>query len=95
MYVDKKEVGETAIGTYFYYQVKPGVHEIATESEFSHNAINVNCEEGKNTYVQQYIKPGVFVGGANLNQVDEKEGQNAIKGCELAKGYIEPGTKLE
>lgn len=95
LYVDKKEVGETAIGTYFYFQVKPGEHEIATESEFSPNAIKVSCEEGKNTYVEQYIKLGLFVGGANLKQVDEAKAQDVLKSCKLAQGLIEPGTKLE
>ncbi|MGK4868221.1 DUF2846 domain-containing protein, partial [Acinetobacter baumannii] len=33
----------------------------------------------------QYIKPGVFVGGANLKLVDDAQGQKAINEYRLAE----------
>ena len=59
---------------------------MSTESEFSPNHLNVTTQSGKNYYVQQYIKPGVFVGGANVKLVDETEGQQAIEKYSLAVG---------
>ncbi|WP_394561230.1 DUF2846 domain-containing protein [Aquipseudomonas alcaligenes] len=83
--VDGEVIGETAINTYFYRTVTPGQHVLATESEFSDNTLTLNAEAGKNHYVRQYIKLGVFVGGANLEQVSETEGRKAVLETELAR----------
>jgi hypothetical protein len=70
--------------TYFYRVIKPGVHSLSTESEFSDNTLNLEVTGGKNYFVRQYIKMGVFLGGANLELVSE-EGKESIKKCKLAK----------
>jgi len=84
--LNDKCVGESAPNVFFYQQVQGGVeHKLATESEFSPNILLVQTEPGKNYYVRQYIKMGAFVGGANLELVDEQKAQKAIAGLELAK----------
>lgn len=83
--VDNQVVGETAINTYFYQVISPGPHVLATESEFSDNTINLNAEAGKNHYVRQSIKYGVFVGGAKLGEVPEAEGQKGVANSKLAR----------
>ncbi|HSC83873.1 MAG TPA: DUF2846 domain-containing protein, partial [Pseudomonas sp.] len=82
---DGQVVGETAMNTYFYRVVSPGQHVLATESEFSDNAITLNTDAGKNYYVRQSIKLGVFVGGAKLQEVSEAEGQKGVASTELAR----------
>lgn len=90
IYIDGICLGETARSTFFYQQVKGNeVHEIATESELSPNALTVFMEGGKNYYFRQYIRLGVFVGGAELEQIeDETAAQNEIRDCH----YGIPGT---
>lgn len=83
--VDGQVIGETAINTYFYRLIKPGQHVLATESEFSDNAIELYTEPGKNYYVRQSIKFGVFVGGAKLESVSEAEGQAGVASTKLAQ----------
>ena len=83
--VDGEVIGETAINTYFYRTLTPGEHVLATESEFSDNTLTLNAEAGKNHFVRQYIKFGVFVGGANLAQVSEAEGRKGVLETELAR----------
>ena len=78
-------MGETANKTYFYKEIAPGEHQISTESEFSDNAITFQAEGGKNYFARQYIKMGVFVGGANLQMVSEQEGMEEVLKCRLAK----------
>ncbi|MDG6894806.1 DUF2846 domain-containing protein [Volucribacter amazonae] len=78
LYIDDNFIGESAPKVYFYKQVKAGPHKISTESEFSNNDLNINTEPGKNYFIRQYIKMGVFVGGANLEQVSEEKGKKAI-----------------
>ncbi|MAY41654.1 MULTISPECIES: DUF2846 domain-containing protein [unclassified Neptuniibacter] len=83
--IDGQIIGESAPMTYFYKELEPGTHQLSTESEFSDNALTVAMEAGKNYFVKQYIKMGVFVGGANLEPVDEIEGKNGVLECKLAK----------
>ncbi len=85
IWIDDKCVGETAPNMFFYEIVKGGVeHKISTESEFSPNDLLVKTESGKNYFVRQYIKMGLFVGGAKLEVMDETSGKQDISKLELA-----------
>lgn len=84
--IDGKCIGETAPNMFFHEVVRGGEeHKISTESEFSPNIIILKTESGKNYFVQQYIKIGVFVGGASLEVVSEEKGKKDIEKLELAK----------
>ena len=85
IYLDGKRLGESANKTYFYEQVDPGTHTVSTESEFSDNAFSVTVQAGINYFIRQYIKMGVFVGGANLEVVTEEEGKKGVMNSKLAK----------
>lgn len=78
LYIDDKLIGASAPGVFFYKQVKAGPHKISTQSEFGLNHLNIETESGKNHFLRQYIKLGVFVGGANLEQVSEKKGKEEV-----------------
>lgn len=82
--IDGTPIGETANKVYFYKEIAPGTHKLSTESEFSDNQIDLQTEGGKNYFVEQYIKLGVFVGGANLKVVTESEGRRGVLACNLA-----------
>jgi Protein of unknown function (DUF2846) len=82
--LDGKVIGATAGKTFFYTEVQPGSLTLATQSEFSDNSLGIAVQSGKNYFVRQFIKMGVFVGGANLELVDEKTGKEAVLQCELA-----------
>lgn len=83
--IDGQIIGESAPMTFFYKTLEPGTHSISTESEFSDNSLQLKTEAGKNYYVKQIIKLGMFVGGADLIPVDELEGRNGVLECKLAK----------
>ncbi|MDM5115441.1 DUF2846 domain-containing protein [Aeromonas salmonicida] len=91
VYVDSACLGETADRTFLYKQVAGGKkHDISTESEFSDNKLSIIPESGKNYFFRQYIKMGVFVGGANLEAVSESEGKRVVskESVQLAKSGI-------
>lgn len=89
VFIDDKCLGETANGIFFYESVKGDMeHKLSTESEFSANELSLKTDSGKNYYVRQYIKMGVFVGGAGLEIIDEKEAQQAISKLDMAKKGI-------
>lgn len=95
LYVDGQYIGETSRCRFFYRLVKPGMHTLQTESEFSENDISLNFIEGKNKYVVQYIKPGLFVGGAFLKEQDEEEAKKEIINCKLAANQDDPEMNLK
>ncbi|NOU20518.1 MAG: DUF2846 domain-containing protein [Methyloglobulus sp.] len=89
IWVDGNCIGETAPNMFFYAEVKGNAeHKISTESEFSANDLLLNAESGKHYFIKQYMKPGVFVGGAGLETVDEKEGKADIAELGMAKKGI-------
>ena len=86
VWIDDECLGETSRGIFFHQEVKGDIeHVIATESEFSANKLILKTDMGKNYFVQQYIKMGAFVGGANLKLVDEATGRAEIQKLSLAQ----------
>lgn len=85
IWIDGKCIGESAPNVFFYEEVTGGEqHKISTESEFSPNDLLVDTEAGKNYFINQYIRLGVFVGGANLKLVDEERGKKVVSKLEMA-----------
>ncbi len=85
IWINGECIGESARGVFFYHQVEGGKeHEIATESEFSPNTMALFAEAGNNYFVEQYIRMGAFVGGANLRQHDEESGMQEVSKLDLA-----------
>ena len=85
IWVDGECLGETARGVFFYKEVEGNQnHTVSTESEFSPNHLKIEAQSGKNYFIQQYIKPGIFVGGADLKLVDDTQGKKAITEYSLA-----------
>jgi hypothetical protein len=79
-------IGESAPNVFFYEQVESDAeHKISTESEFSPNDLVLKAVGGRNYFVRQYIKMGVFVAGAGLELVDEPKGKKDIAKLTLAK----------
>jgi len=86
IWIDGECIGESAKGVFFYHQVEGDrEHTLATESEFSPNTLVMMLEAGKNYFVEQYLKLGVFVGGANLRQVDENTGKAEVSRLSMAE----------
>lgn len=85
LWVNGECLGRSAQNVFFYTEI-PGdaTHTVATESEFSPNQITVDTQAGENVFVQQYIKMGLFVAGANVKQVDAAEGMASIAKLDLA-----------
>ncbi|MGQ4879294.1 DUF2846 domain-containing protein [Billgrantia sp. LNSP4103-1] len=86
IWINDECIGESARGVFFYHQVEGDQeHEVATESEFSPNTLSLFAESGNNYFVEQYIKMGAFVGGANLRLVDEEKGMEEVSKLEMAR----------
>ncbi|GLR63188.1 DUF2846 domain-containing protein [Marinospirillum insulare] len=89
IWINDECLGPTAKGVFFYHEVKVDKEiKISTESEFSPNHLTINAEAGKNYYLEQYIKIGVFVGGANLKKHTTENGIKEVSELNLAKKAI-------
>ena len=85
IWVDGKCIGETAPDVFFYEAVEgDATHKVSTESEFSPNDLIIRAKSGMNYFIRQYIKMGVFVGGADLELVDEETGKEEVSELDLA-----------
>ena len=85
--VDEIPLGRTAPNTYFYIEVDPGKHTVSTESEFGYNSLDFIADAGVNYFFEQYLKMGIFVGGANVKAVSQEKGKAEVLKCKLAQGF--------
>jgi hypothetical protein len=85
VWVDGKCIGETAADVFFYEEVEGDKeHTVSTESQFGNNDLLIKVKRGLNYFIRQYIKPGVFVGGAGLELVDEEQGKRDVRELDMA-----------
>lgn len=85
IWIDGKCVGESAPDVFFYTEVEGGkTYKLDTESEFSPNTLELMVQAGRNYFIRQFIKMGLFVGGAGLEQVSEEQGRKDVAQLELA-----------
>jgi Protein of unknown function (DUF2846) len=86
IWIDGKCIGESAPDVFFYTEVEGGKsHKVDTESEFSPNTLELVFEAGKKYFIRQFIKMGVFVGGAGLETISEEQGKIDVAKLEMAK----------
>lgn len=94
LWIDGKCIGETAPDVFFYTELAGGkTYKFDTESEFSPNTLQLMLAADKNYFVRQYIKMGVFVGGAGLEQIPEEQGKKDVAELEMAMPGKCSGTK--
>ncbi len=82
--LDGKVMGKTGPKTYFLWQVEPGKHEIASLTENTAK-VTIDAQAGKNHFVWQEVKLGVWAPRSKLHEVDTAEGQKAVKECKRIK----------
>lgn len=87
IWINGECVGQSANDVFFYREV-PGDAEytLATESEFSPNELKIMVQSGINYFVEQSIKFGVFVGGADLKMIDPETAKKIIAKLNMAIG---------
>jgi hypothetical protein len=86
IWVNGECLGESASSVFFYKELQGDKeHSVSTESEFSPNALVVHMQAGKNYFIRQFIKMGLFVGGAGLETVARDTGKKAITQLSLAE----------
>lgn len=80
--VDGRLVGDTVHHTFVFAQIEPGPHKIMSKAE-NDSDLAFTAEAGRNHFVFQEMKMGVWRARATLHLVDEQRGRSGVNACEL------------
>ena len=80
--LDDRLVGDTAAQTYLLLHVTPGKHTIVSKSE-NDSTLNVTVDRGKNYFVWQEVKMGMWAPRSQLHLMDDEEGKHGVSQCKL------------
>jgi len=80
--VNGRVVGKTAPNTFMLLRVKPGKYVIVSIGE-SESTVELSVVAGKNYFVRQEIKQGVYNPTGRLHLVDEAAGRSGVEECNL------------
>lgn len=87
VWVGTECIGETANGVFFYKEVEADKSlELSTESEFSPNKLTIDAKNGELYFIEQYVKMGAFVGGADIQVSTTEAGKEEVLKLNMAKG---------
>lgn len=80
--LDDKPVGQTVAKSYMKLEVSPGQHTVISKAE-NDDVLNINTEAGKNYFVWQEVKMGMFSPRSLLHLNDEQTGKAGVMECKL------------
>jgi len=80
--VNSKVVGQTAAKTFFMLNVLPGKYTVESHAENISN-LSLTTEAGKNYFVWQEVKMGMWMARSLLQQVDETTGRAGVTESKL------------
>ena len=75
--VNGKVLGQTAAQTYFWLQLNPGQYNLESHAE-NVSMLNLSAEPGKDYFVWQEVKMGLWAARSLLQQVDDKTGREGV-----------------
>lgn len=85
--VNGKTLGQTAANTYFHLTVSPGKYTIQSLTE-NVSDLSIDASAGKNYFVWQEVKMGMWAARSHLQEVDETKGREAVKECKLITSAV-------
>ncbi|MCW8949323.1 MAG: DUF2846 domain-containing protein [Sedimenticola sp.] len=85
--LDGMVAGKTGAQTYFLWSVEPGEHEVTSLTENTAK-IKINAVEGKNHFIWQEVKMGMWTARSQLHEVSEEIGKKGVGECKLADTEI-------
>ena len=83
IFLDGKLIGDTAPKTFYLLETDPGKHNLLSKAE-NDSILELNTEAGRNYFIWQEIKMGLWQPRSALQQVDETTGKAAVEECKRA-----------
>lgn len=75
--VNGQDIGETGAKTFFRLNLASGMYVIASEAENT-SELPMTLVEGRNYFVWQEVRMGIWKARSSLRQVDEKAGMDGV-----------------
>lgn len=75
--VNGKTLGQTAAMTYFHLNLVPGKYTVSSHAE-DVSELELNVSPGKNYFIWQEIKMGMWSARSKLQEVDEQRGRAGV-----------------
>lgn len=75
--VNGQDIGETGAKTFFRLNLASGMYVIASEAENT-SELPMTLVEGRNYFVWQEVRMGIWKARSSLRQVDEKTGMEGV-----------------
>mgnify|MGYP001236486216 CR=1 FL=1 len=85
--VNGKAIGQTAAKTYFLLNVLPGKYMVESHAE-NVSSLSLTAEAGKNYFVWQEVKMGMWMARSLLQQVDEATGRAGVTESKLIASTV-------
>jgi len=82
--IDGRTAGQTGPNTYLMWEVEPGPHLLRSFTE-NVSTLAIETEPGKDYYIWQEVKMGMFSAQSKLHRVDRRRGREGVKECELIR----------
>jgi len=87
--LNHRTLGQTAAKTYFHVNVLPGRYTVESTTE-NVSTLNLNLDAGKNYFVWQEVKMGMWSARSALQQVDDTTGRaGVLESKEIASSISE------
>lgn len=80
--VNGKSIGQTAAKTFFLLNILPGKYTVESHAE-NVSSLSLTAEAGKNYFVWQEVKMGMWMARSLLQQVDEANGRAGVAESKL------------
>lgn len=85
--LDGQMAGRTGPKTYFLWTVEPGRHEIVSHTENDARLV-LNTEPGRNYFVWQEVKMGMWTARSQLHEVSAEQGMAGVAECKRAQSTL-------
>lgn len=82
-----KVVGQTGPNTYFWFNLKPGKYSIESHAE-NVSTLPLIVEQGKQYFVWQEMKMGMWMARTMLQQVSEEAGKKGVRECRMLAAVV-------
>jgi hypothetical protein len=85
--INGKALGQTAAQTYFRLNVMPGKYNVESHAE-NVSSLPLSVEPGKNYFVWQEVKMGMWMARSLLQQVDDQTGRAGVMESKLVASVV-------
>ena len=81
--VNSMDAGGTGPGTFFRWDLKPGIYTFASSTGESSAVVQLEVKAGQLYFLRQDARMGIESGRVTMKEVDEKQGKSEVGNCKL------------